>query len=534
MTSEPEYLTCSYELFWSSEHSSIEKCAKFTAGECSRLQSLLDFFSFYWCNLDGNFAAIFFIILFFLPILFKALSNIRNEAFFPSTLYLLEWFKCPKIIASLTVLPFFNISIEFFLMIAAAGSYFADSYNFSLIFSENFFFLGFIIPCFLLHHSLTIEINGTSFHRDLFFFLISAIYWIFVGGLASSVTITYNLVYLSLYLVYVLVVAYQSKKTKNNDQITKSEFEDLPSESEPGPSKYHKLKDYDPANTYKFIQYQREYLDRGVGFFFIYQNELLRNFLSDSKWLKILELPFEFARKFTIPPADPSKYTKLDMLLWPIPGTFFLAWGIFGTPSFYWFYIISPICVVLLAFILITTPETEVPIYYPCVQLVSWCCSIVWMFRLSQMVIDALQFVSVFTNLGHNFFTFFLLATVLSFQLIIPAYEIVKSGEKLDILFSSTLFSQVFLLIIGVGLSNLTQNAEYGFFNFPLFDRGNTILSILIIGTLVLVAAFTVFAVWKNGYRIEKLLAKGMVMGASALVFAVFIAAIVLATTNIK
>ena len=389
--SKPSHLLCSYERFWSSSNTTVAKCASMTAGQCSDLQSILDYFSFYWCNLDGNFAAIFFLILFFLPVLFKALSNIRNEALFPSTLYLLEWFKCPKIIASLVVLPFFNISIEFFLMIAAAGNTFADSYNFSLIYAENLIFLGLIMPGFMLYYSIVVEINGASFIRDIGFFILSTLYWIFVGGIASTITMTHGLIYISFYLVYLMFVAYQSKKItyKTDDQAShNSEFEDLPQNSEPDPSKYHKLKDYDPTNAYKFLQYQREYLDRGVGMFFIYQNDLLRNFLSGTTWFDIIELPFVFFRKLTIPPADPAKYTKLDMLLWPIPGIFFLAWGIFGTPSYYWFYIIAPICVVVLIFVLLTTPETEVPGYYPVVQLIAWGCSIIWMFRLSQMMID--------------------------------------------------------------------------------------------------------------------------------------------------
>ena len=537
-------LQCSYELFWSSDYSFLSKCASFTIGQCSSLQSLLDYFSFYWCSLHGNFLALFFIILFFLPFLLKFLSNIKHESLFPSTLYLLEWMKCPKTLASLTFLPFLNSSIEFFLIIAASVNKSADSYGFSLIYGEILVFIGLIIPGIIIYFSTDFHINKASFQRDMAFFMIATIYWIILGGI-GEISLTFSLIYLCFYLFYMMVIAYQStrnvknpyydehsseKSSENNEiQSDRSDIKVTPQEN---PSKYHNLKEYDPKNAYKYMIYDNNFIEKAPGFFYIYQNSILKNVFS-SKIMEIIDFPFNILRKFTIPTTDPLKYQKLDLLLWPIPGVFFLSWGLFGTPSFYWFYIIAPIAVFLVFFTIITASETEVPYYYPTIQILAWICSVVWMYRLSQILIDTIQIVSIFTNLDHNFFALFFFAKILAFQVIIPAWEIAKKGEKIDILFNSIVFNQVFQVLVAIGIANIIEIANYGNISFPLFERGNVILSFLMISLLVVIGVFWGFLAVK-GWKIGRKMAWMMICGFCLIEIGCLIAGIVLATTSIK
>ena len=528
-------LTCSYEVFWSHEYTSYEKCASFTIGSCSSLQSLLDYFSFYWCSLNSNFAALFFLILFFLPFLFKFMSNVKHENLFESTVYLLEWIKCPKIIASLTMIPFFNNSLEFFIIIAAANNQYADSYAFSLLYGESLIFIALIFPFFMLYFSTDVILSKNNIFREMGFFLAITIYWI-IFGVIGEITITYSLLYLGFYLVYVLIIAYQSKgklpkvSENQNLELQSNRSDDYPEEN---PSKYHSLKEYDPHDIHKYLELNPEFLERGPGLFFIYQNHLVKNFFSTSKIMKIIDFPFLILRKFTIPTTDPVKYNKLDLLLWPIPGIFFLAWGVFGTPSFYWFYIIAPIAAIMIFVLLITAPETEVPNYYPALQIIAWISSIVWLYRLAQILIDTLQIVSIYSNLDHNFFGLFFLANIFTFQIIIPAYHLIQKGEKLDVLFHATLFNQIFGLMIALALSNIIKNSNFGSNAFPLFDRGDAVLSVLIIGCLVGLIFFMGILLWKM-IKLEKMVAWVFVIGSISILLGCLIAGIVLAVSNVK
>lgn len=525
-------LQCSYELFWSTETSSIQKCKDLTLNECSSFQSLFDYFSLYWCHLDGDFAGIFFLILFMLPLVFKFLSYIKNETLFPSTIFLLEWIKCPKTLASLTILPFVNTSIEFFLLIVASKNQYADSYNFSLIYGEIIFSLGFSLPILFLSHHLMIRLNKKSLIRDLSFLSLSTLFWIIIGAL-NQISITISLIYLFFYIVYIIIIGYQSKNKLTKPFPQTERTEPAPSHTN-SPSKYNQIKEYDPLNSYLYLEYDHKFINRSPGFFFIYQNQLLRNYKKESMILQILEIPFFLISKFTIPPVDPIKYRKLDLLLWPIPGLFFIYWSILGTIDFYSFYIIAPIAVFLEIFFLFTAPESEVPNYYPIIQIIGWGCSAAWLYRIGGFLIDTIQFIAIFTNLDHNFFGFFLLGLGLSLQVLITGLELLKKGERIEFLIISTLFSQVFSVIIVIAITNLVRNAVFGNFEFLLFNKGDVGLSIMLIGCFIGFIALSFGLIKGKMVQIGSKTALGLIIGSSSIVLAAVIAGIVKAVTSIN
>jgi len=66
------------------------------------------------------------------------------------------------------------------------------------------------------------------------------------------------------------------------------------------------------------------------------------------KVLFVMDYPFMILSYLTILPTTEEHFSRLRCLIWPIPGTAFAMWMIFGHPSMIWVYIGGPIALVLL------------------------------------------------------------------------------------------------------------------------------------------------------------------------------------------
>lgn len=84
------------------------------------------------------------------------------------------------------------------------------------------------------------------------------------------------------------------------------------------------------------------------------------NFLD--KILFIIDQPFDYARKVTLPPCEPEKYEKMWAVIFPAPGFLFIVFAIFLRPEFWWLYV-GAVGLVFSAIIFFTSPENEPPYY---------------------------------------------------------------------------------------------------------------------------------------------------------------------------
>lgn len=41
----------------------------------------------------------------------------------------------------------------------------------------------------------------------------------------------------------------------------------------------------------------------------------------------LIEFPFDWIRKITMPPSEPFNYNKSLVIAWPFPGIMFILWG---------------------------------------------------------------------------------------------------------------------------------------------------------------------------------------------------------------
>lgn len=120
------------------------------------------------------------------------------------------------------------------------------------------------------------------------------------------------------------------------------------------------------------------------------------------KFFFVIDRPFHYARKFTLPPCDPEKYEKLWATVFPAPGLFFI--GIAATLSFQW-WLLATIPIGLLFSYLIhrTSADTDPPKYYVILELFGSIGALTWTYLISGILIDLLNFLGMVSKLDTTY-----------------------------------------------------------------------------------------------------------------------------------
>jgi hypothetical protein len=108
------------------------------------------------------------------------------------------------------------------------------------------------------------------------------------------------------------------------------------------------------------------------------------------KVLFVIDLPFDYARKFTLPPCEKEKYEKKWAVIFPIPGLMFMMWIVtFPVPPI-WILLLIPIGGILSIIIYFTSEEKETPCYYPLLEFFGTIGALMWTYLVSGILIDLL------------------------------------------------------------------------------------------------------------------------------------------------
>ena len=77
----------------------------------------------------------------------------------------------------------------------------------------------------------------------------------------------------------------------------------------------------------------------------------------------VIDLPFDYARKITLPPCEPEKYEKKWACIFPIPGLIFLFFVAILKPELWFLYVGIPLGALFSFIIYRTSPEDKPPRY---------------------------------------------------------------------------------------------------------------------------------------------------------------------------
>jgi sodium/potassium/calcium exchanger 6 len=117
----------------------------------------------------------------------------------------------------------------------------------------------------------------------------------------------------------------------------------------------------------------------------------------------IIDLPFDYARKITLPPCEPEKYSKFWATVFPGPGTLFMIFAAMLDPKPWWLYISIPVGIIGSAAIHLTSPADKPPKYYPLLELFGTIGALMWTYLVSGILIDLLQFLGMLSKLDKTY-----------------------------------------------------------------------------------------------------------------------------------
>lgn len=177
------------------------------------------------------------------------------------------------------------------------------------------------------------------------------------------------------------------------------------------------------------------------------------------KVLFVVDFPFLVLSYLTILPTTKEDFSKLRCLIWPIPGTAFAMWMIFGHPSMIWVYVGLPLAIILFGIFFFFIPSEDTPQHPPTpiqflitfLGCVSSCC---WMYLLVELLVDLLNTFGMVFDLESSYLGFTVLAIGNALPDALNTIALSKTGQGIMAI-SGAYNGQLFGLLVGFGIGTI-------------------------------------------------------------------------------
>ncbi len=237
--------------------------------------------------------------------------------------------------------------------------------------------------------------------------------------------------------------------------------------------------------------------------------------------IEYLDLPFNYLRKYTIPPCNPEEYEHHYLVFWPLLGILFVLWSMFETPQVWWLYTI-PLSVVLMLLFYRTKPEKKhgVPSYFLYIDLLGIACGLLWTKVACGILIDLLTFAGVLFNLQTTYLGLTIIAVGNALPDGLTTIAIAKQGQAIMGI-TGGYAGQLFGLLIGFGIAMFKRTMTTGPLEFDLFNPAKleeNFLDLVVVGVALLTMVYTFTFGLLNRYKYTKSFGIGL-----AVIYVVFI-----------
>ncbi len=199
---------------------------------CDDSQELYNFFRPYFCWLqEDNWFAVPLIIL-LLVIILKFICETVEDYVAPAIVYLTEYLNMSDSLAGVTLLAFANGAGDVLTAIVASDSKEGVSYNVGALYGAGLFVLTLVVGMTIRNSSKKIIVEKSLIFRDIGFYILATI--ITIGfGIYGEITIFTSILFLTLYIVLVLIVLIQDYlAAKEKEEKTETPVDEPPKELE--------------------------------------------------------------------------------------------------------------------------------------------------------------------------------------------------------------------------------------------------------------------------------------------------------------
>lgn len=523
---------------------------------CSDKQEILNFFEFYWCDIDGNLPLLLVIYVIAIFFIFKYTAIAVDEYVADGISKISDWLGFSESLAAVTLLAFANGAGDVITALVASDAEGGVSYNIGALYGAGLFVCSMVVAICIFQSDKPIVYDKMIIYRDIGIYLISTFATI---GFAFYGYITWwsSCILLALYVALVLVVIVTERIEKSRLKIQEAHQKDRSSMGngvgETLLTNRDELKDEEEEEKTDEVQRRKLSLDAGkaVGLaamlagnehtvrktmdklggdnmskaLLMYRTASLRTFLKmkikmmkedKDKEMKdrsvldkishVLSLPAEIILYLTAPPASEEQYSKTRCILFCIPGSLF-SWWIFH-PEFdmTFIYYALPAGLILMAIFIVALPQDKPPTWFMLLTIMAVISGLMWTKVLVGVLIDMLNSLGVILNLSEAYLGLTILAVGNALPDALTTVSLCQQGAG-TMAISGGYAGQLFGYLVGFGISMLKLTLKEGQQQFNLFDFSQiqeNMLSLVVIGVALLVLGITFLFGVCNNFRMTK------------------------------
>lgn len=496
-------LLCDHTTIFSKTMTTEEKCNKL-ASICGENQEIFNFFKIYLCDIDENLYFTIPLIILILVILFKFICTAVEEYVAPAIVYLSEYLNLTESLAGVTLLAFANGAGDVLTAIVASDSKEGISYNVGALYGAGLFVLTLVVALTIKNSPKKIIVSKSLIFRDIGFYLLATVITV-IFAITGKLTWWTSVMMLLLYLCLVIFVVIQDCLEKSKIH-TKEEIETEIHEIEDNLSVNE---DVEKNNLLKNLLNKKK--DGNLDILRAAITKVYHDILKHKKearkseegciikFIDIIDFPFDWLRKLTIPPCEEDHYNHLYTILWPFLGITFILYNFITTPWPIYLYALPVSCVISFLFWKFKPEEKKIPKYFIIIDLIAILCGVLWTKIACGLLVDLLSFVGVLTNLSSTYLGLTVIAVGNALPDGLTTIAIAKKGQAVMGL-TGGIVGQLFGLLVGFGVSMLKKTLNEGEQVFDLFNGdkiSENLLDLIVIGfafgTMLFIFFYSIF-----------------------------------------
>ena len=474
---------------------------------CSEEVNVLNFTTFYFCQLDQTWALALVLGVFFMILCFRVISAISEEYLSIALGNISKKLKLSEALTGVTLLAYANGSPDIISSMVAGGQDDGALLSIGALYGASLFTCNFVYAS-VIHNTPgkgPVKLTKSLFVRDIGMFFTATTLLIILGFLGIS-TLIVGSILMMLYLAYVCLVGYQEYKSKGKDQekinegneiymiLDETGQEDTQTEGNELSEKVLKGNLEADGEIIPQREVEEELVGegqnkhmqgRGLAKFFTGQRHKIKEECKKGNYFDrfyfVFEYPVSVVFSLSIPPGEKDEFlwglgliypfTMLYSFLLSTQQSLLLEWAFFEItlPIIVW---LLPLQIIASLLVFKYTKNGD-PKFPGIMMLLSAVMSVVWIYLIANLVMDILNLIQAISGFSRVFLGLTLLSLGNSLGDLFVDTALAKQGYT-TMAFTGIFSGQLLNLLIGFAMNSLTsyfRDKKAGVdTNFKLFD----------------------------------------------------------------
>lgn len=207
--------TCDHKFVIKSGLTTEQQCTIVAGKVCLETQKTFNFYSMFYCYLDGNYYALIPIILFSIFLIFNYTGTIVEDFVAPAIEDITEALGISEALAAVTLLAFANGAGDVITALVAGSEPGGISYNIGALYGAGLFVAAVVVPVCIFQAPTSIEFESSIIYRDIGVYIIATAST-FLFAYLGTIEVYSAVLMLAIYVGYVLsvIIAEQLEKKR--------------------------------------------------------------------------------------------------------------------------------------------------------------------------------------------------------------------------------------------------------------------------------------------------------------------------------